>query len=83
MRGVSIAAALTAAGTWALLPLREQLARITHVRVTSLTSAVLLFCVVVTVITVTRRTTSGIQDIESRRSPLRMFRGLCGAARAR
>jgi CubicO group peptidase (beta-lactamase class C family) len=64
VRGVSIAAALTAAGTWALLPLREQLATITPVRVTLLTSAVLLFCVVATVIAVTRRTTSRVHHIE-------------------
>ena len=34
VRVVAVAAALTAAGTWALLPLRDQLATITPVRVT-------------------------------------------------
>jgi CubicO group peptidase (beta-lactamase class C family) len=62
VRALSIAVALAAFGTWALLPLREQLATITPVRVALLTCAVLLSCVVVTVITVTQRTTSGIHD---------------------
>jgi len=64
VRGVSIAAALIAAGTWALLPLREQLETITPVRVTLLTSAVLLSCVVVTIITLTGRTTSRVHHVE-------------------
>ena len=58
VRGVSIAAALTAAATWTVLPLREQLTTITPVRVTVLTTALLLFCGVVTGLAMTRRTAS-------------------------
>lgn len=54
-RGALTAAALTAAATWALLPLREQLATITPVRATLLTAAVLLLSVVLTAIAMTRR----------------------------
>ena len=64
VRGVVVAVALTAAGTWALLPLRDQLATITPVRVTLVTAALLLFCVVATVMALTRRTTSQAQRVE-------------------
>lgn len=64
MRGVSVAAALTVTGTWALLPLRDQLASITPVRVMLVTSALLLLCVVATVTALTSRTTSRVHRIE-------------------
>jgi hypothetical protein len=64
MRGVAVVAASTAAATWALLPLRDQLAVITPVRATLVTAAVLLFCVVATVIALTRRTASPAHRIE-------------------
>ena len=54
----------TAAGTWALLPLRDELASITPVRVTLVTSALLLLCVVVTIMALTRRTTSHAPRVE-------------------
>ena len=61
VRGVSLTAALIAAGTWVLLPLHDQLATITPVRVMLLSFAVLLFCVVVAIIAVTRRTAARAQ----------------------
>jgi hypothetical protein len=59
VRGIAVAAAVTAAGTWALLPLRDELASVTPVRVTLVTSALLLLCVVVATTALTRRATSG------------------------
>jgi len=55
MRGVTFAAALTAAATWALLPLRDELASVTPVRVALATSALLLLCVVIAATALTRR----------------------------
>jgi len=57
-RGIAIAAALTATATWVLLPLRDELASITPFRVTLVTSALVLLCVVVAVTALTRRATS-------------------------
>jgi CubicO group peptidase (beta-lactamase class C family)/pimeloyl-ACP methyl ester carboxylesterase len=64
MRGITVAAALTAAGTWALLPVRDELASVTPARVTLVTSALLLFCAVVAITALTRRLTSGASDRE-------------------
>jgi hypothetical protein len=54
-RGIAVAAALTAVGTWALLPMREELASITPMRVTLVTSALVLLCVSVAITALTRR----------------------------
>ena len=59
VRGIAIAAALTAAGTWALLPFRDELTSVTPVRVTLATSALFLLCVVVATTALTRRATTG------------------------
>jgi hypothetical protein len=58
VRGIALAAALTTAGTWALLPVRDELASITPIRVTLVTSALLLLCVIVAITALTRRATS-------------------------
>lgn len=58
LRGVAVAVAVTAAGTWALLPLRDELTTITPVRVALATSALLLLCAVTTITALTRRATS-------------------------
>ena len=68
-RGIAVAAALTAAGTWALLPLRGDLASVTPVRVTLVTSALLLFCVVVATTALTRRATTGARGGEPSVTP--------------
>ena len=47
LRTATIAAALAAAGAWALLPLRDELASVTPVRVMLATGALALLCVVV------------------------------------
>ena len=57
VRGIAVAAAFTAAGTWALLPLRDELASVTPARVTLVTSALLLLCVVVAITALTRAAT--------------------------
>ncbi len=67
VRVVAVAVALAAAGTWALLPLRDQLASITPVRITLATSALLLLCVVVAITALTRRATSGAPGRERSR----------------
>ena len=55
LRTAPIAAALAAAGSWALLPLRDELASVTPVRVALTTGALLLLCVVVATTALTRR----------------------------
>ncbi len=55
LRTATIAAALAAAGTWALLPLRDELASVTPVRVALTTGALALLCVVVATAALTRR----------------------------
>jgi CubicO group peptidase (beta-lactamase class C family) len=59
VRGTTVAAALIAAATWARLPLRDELASITPVRVTLVTSALLLLCIVAAITALTRRVTPG------------------------
>ena len=58
VRSSVVAAALAAAGSWALLPLRDDLESITPVRVTLATCALLLLCFVVAMTALTRRTSS-------------------------
>ncbi|MDP9467782.1 MAG: beta-lactamase family protein [Chloroflexota bacterium] len=70
VRGITVAAALTTAGTWALLPLRDELASITPVRVTLVTSALLILCGVVAATALTRRATSGAPLSEPDRTRL-------------
>jgi CubicO group peptidase (beta-lactamase class C family) len=60
VRAVALAAALIAAGTWALVPLRDELASITPVRVSLVTFTLLLLCLVVAITALTRRPTSGV-----------------------
>jgi CubicO group peptidase (beta-lactamase class C family)/pimeloyl-ACP methyl ester carboxylesterase len=52
-RGITVAAALAAGGAWTLLPLRDELASVTPVRVTLVTSALMLFCVVAAIAALT------------------------------
>ena len=56
VRSATVAAALVAAATWALLPLRDELASVTPARVLLATCALMLLCFVVAMTALTRRT---------------------------
>jgi CubicO group peptidase (beta-lactamase class C family) len=56
VRAACLGAAAAAAGAWILLPVRQDLASITPVRVTLVTAALLVFCVVISITALTRRT---------------------------